>query len=149
MTNANPRDTYLHIAAVVRHAVENQLPGYRKRLPTVSELADFHRVSRNTVHRALHLLKDENLIEPVQGVAWYVAGTVDQRTPDERIREMLVGAFRPGDRLPSEGKLCSQLGISRVTVRSALARLQGEGLISEASPQGRTILAISTDKEAS
>lgn len=149
MTNPNPRDTYLHVASVVRHSVENNLPGYCKRLPTVSELADTHAVSRNTVHRALHLLKDEGLIEPVQGVAWYVAGTVDRRTPDERIQEMLVGAFRPGDKLPSEGVLCQHLGVSRVTVRSALGRLQGRGIISEATPRGRIVLAISTDKEAS
>lgn len=149
MTSTNPRDTHLRIAAIVRHAVEEKLPGYRKRLPTVSELSARHAVSRGVIHRALHLLKDEGLVEPVQGVAWYVAGSVDRRSTDERIRDMLTGAYQPGDKLPSEGALGSHLGLSRVSIRYALARLEGEGLISKATPRGRTILAISTDKEAS
>jgi len=37
--------------------------------------------------------------------------------------------YRPGHRLPSESELASELGVSRATLRTALARLAAEGLI--------------------
>jgi GntR family transcriptional regulator len=44
----------------------------------------------------------------------------------ERIHE---GEFKPGDLLPSEERLCAEYGVSRITVRRALAALAAEGLI--------------------
>ena len=46
---------------------------------------------------------------------------------DELQRAISAGKYRPGDRLPSENQLCAQLGVSRVSVRAALARLQSLG----------------------
>ena len=40
-----------------------------------------------------------------------------------------MGLLRPGDRLPTEARLAEDLGISPVTLRSALAILRGAGLI--------------------
>ncbi|MBN8525126.1 MAG: GntR family transcriptional regulator [Planctomycetes bacterium] len=40
-----------------------------------------------------------------------------------------AGRFQPGDGLPSERVLATELGVSRVTVRSALAELQEQGWI--------------------
>ena len=40
-----------------------------------------------------------------------------------------MGLLRPGDRLPSETRLAEDLGISPVTLRSALTILRGAGLI--------------------
>ena len=37
--------------------------------------------------------------------------------------------IRPGERLPSERKLCDVLGVSRITVRSALSELIEEGIL--------------------
>jgi DNA-binding FadR family transcriptional regulator len=42
---------------------------------------------------------------------------------------ILRGDFPPGDRLPAERELCAQLGVSRITLRSALATLAAERLI--------------------
>lgn len=44
-------------------------------------------------------------------------------------RAIELGRFLPGDRLPPERELAVQLGISRVTLRAALADLEGAGLI--------------------
>ena len=41
----------------------------------------------------------------------------------------LVAASRPGDRLPSEAELCERFGVSRMTVRQAVAVLANEGLL--------------------
>jgi len=43
--------------------------------------------------------------------------------------EIARGALAPGDVLPTEQTLCTQFGVSRITVRRALADLAGAGLI--------------------
>lgn len=43
--------------------------------------------------------------------------------------EIARGALAPGDPLPSEQSLCDQFGVSRITVRRALADLADQGLI--------------------
>lgn len=45
---------------------------------------------------------------------------------EERI---LRGELRPGDRLPSERELCSQMGVSRPTVREAMRALENAGMV--------------------
>ena len=48
----------------------------------------------------------------------------------EKCKSMIVsGTWSPGDRLPSESQLCEQLGVSRVSVRSALQSLEAQGFI--------------------
>lgn len=48
----------------------------------------------------------------------------------EEIRiQIITGKYRPGDKLPSEGELCQQYGVSRITVRSALQNLVEEKLL--------------------
>lgn len=45
------------------------------------------------------------------------------------------GVWKPGDKLPSESELSAQLSASRISVRSAIGRLSGLGLV--ASQQGK------------
>jgi len=48
----------------------------------------------------------------------------------EQLREqILLGGFRPGQRLPAERDLAGTFGINRLTLRAALARLEAAGLI--------------------
>ena len=46
------------------------------------------------------------------------------------------GVLKPGSRLPPERELCQQLGISRVTLRKALARLVDEGALNASHGRG-------------
>ena len=49
---------------------------------------------------------------------------------EQQLREsILAGQLAPGDRLPAERDLAAQLGISRLTLRSALATLAAQGLL--------------------
>src|ERR1700748_3966399 len=43
--------------------------------------------------------------------------------------EIARGALAPGDALPTEQSLCDQFGVSRITVRRALADLADQGYI--------------------
>ncbi len=43
--------------------------------------------------------------------------------------EILSGAVRPGDRIPSESEICRRFGVSRTSVRLAIANLSREGLL--------------------
>src|SRR6266702_176043 len=51
------------------------------------------------------------------------------RIVEELRAEILTGQRAAGERLPSETELAEQYGTSRPTVRRALARLRGEGLV--------------------
>jgi GntR family transcriptional regulator len=60
---------------------------------------------------------------PLKGVPLYVQ--VERRIEDL----LLQGRYRAGDRIPPETELVAALGVSRVTVRAALARLVERGLL--------------------
>jgi len=44
-------------------------------------------------------------------------------------KAMWDGDLKPGDRLPSEGEIARELGVSKVTVREALRELESDGII--------------------
>lgn len=54
-------------------------------------------------------------------------------------RRILAGELKPGDRLPSEGGLATQYGVSRPVVREALARLRERHLIETLNGNGTFI----------
>jgi GntR family transcriptional regulator len=51
-------------------------------------------------------------------------------------REIESGRWAAGERLPSEPAICAQFGVSRTTVRQALAALESEGLIQREKGRG-------------
>ncbi|MFG3285719.1 GntR family transcriptional regulator [Streptomyces sp. NPDC048111] len=79
---------------------------------------------------ALAAFKVEGLIESVQGARWFVAGTGDRRPLVERVTDLLRGeGMKAGDCFPPEKELCERIGASRTAVRSAIAQMEGQGLI--------------------
>jgi DNA-binding FadR family transcriptional regulator len=62
------------------------------------------------------------------------AGTLDRQTLFEQLAAVIEtrivsGELKPGHRMPSEGALATQYGVSRPVVREALAKLRERGLI--------------------
>lgn len=53
------------------------------------------------------------------------------------------GTWQPGERLPGEMQLCETFGVSRVTVRNALQKLAGEGLIETRVGDGSYVRKVS------
>ena len=58
-----------------------------------------------------------------------VKSSVSQQVFDQLREQILAGDWTPGDKLPSENELAAQFGVSRVTVRNALHKLSGLGLL--------------------
>ncbi|VWX61180.1 Transcriptional regulator, GntR family [Burkholderiales bacterium 8X] len=58
-----------------------------------------------------------------------VPQSLHARLRDALRASILDGRLSPGDKLPSESELTGAYGVSRITVRQALAALQTEGLI--------------------
>lgn len=52
-----------------------------------------------------------------------------ERLANEVGREIAAGAFKPGDRLPTEREMSESYGVSRAIVREAMGRLKHEGMI--------------------
>jgi GntR family transcriptional regulator len=55
---------------------------------------------------------------------------------DAIAERVAAGQWRPGQRLPSERRLCETFGVSRVTVRRALGALVDEGVLEVAPGRG-------------
>jgi DNA-binding FadR family transcriptional regulator len=62
-------------------------------------------------------------------------GNAFEETVERLLTVIKLGVIAPGDRFPAERELAAQLGISRLTLREALAELQKAGYVS--SRRGR------------
>ncbi|MBQ6470312.1 MAG: FadR family transcriptional regulator [Lachnospiraceae bacterium] len=59
------------------------------------------------------------------------------------IDAIMNGDWKPEEKIPSETELASRLGVSRVTIRSALQRLEGMKLIERRQGEGTFVSEIS------
>lgn len=89
------------VAAEIRRAIADGEAGPGDRLPLAKDLAAVLGVNKNTVLRALHVLREEGLLEFRRGRGITVAGTPDRSAMVERVRELLEFArgqgYRPDD----------------------------------------------------
>ncbi len=67
-------------------------------------------------------------------------------TTSEALRDRIAsGAIAPGQRLPSEARLCEEFGVSRTVVREAVAVLRADGLVEARQGAGVFVLAAQPD----
>jgi DNA-binding GntR family transcriptional regulator len=136
----SPAPEYPKIVQALREPITNgQLPPGSP-VPSEGELTARFGVARNTLRRALTQLEREGLVIVVPGKGRIVCAP--GVTPDHvgnvlpRYRRIAAelrcqierGVYPPGGRLPSEAALARRHGVSRETVRRALAQLRAAGL---------------------
>lgn len=81
---------------------------------------------------------------------WLGADTMEKMTKYALLAQRLAteiqtGHYRVGDRLPSENELATYFGLSRQTVRQALAQLADQGLISRRQGSGSIVIPTVSD----
>lgn len=64
-------------------------------------------------------------------------------------QEIMNGKLTPGERLPSEEKLCARFDVSRTVIREAIQRLRGRGLLRTVKGSGSYIADPSLETLAS
>ncbi|MCT4355871.1 winged helix-turn-helix domain-containing protein [Streptomyces sp. Je 1-79] len=138
---ASPRGTYLVVAEALRQHLQGSATG--SALPSEAELMLTHKVSRNTIRRALKTLEADGMVEPVPGVGWRMAGAREQRSLLELLTAVISeDSLAVGDTFPSEATLCQRFHTSRTAVRRALAQMEGMGLLDTVHGRGRTVRAL-------
>src|SRR5689334_10997094 len=92
--------TPLHeqVAAEIRRAIGEGEAKPGERLPPARDLAAVLGVNRNTVFRALRLLRDEGLLEFRRGRGVTVAGTPEKSAVTARAKELIAFARQQGYR---------------------------------------------------
>ncbi len=63
-------------------------------------------------------------------------------TTDAIGRRIVLGDLKPGEQLPTEAVLCSELGISRTTLRESIKLLHGKGLLDGGPRTGMRVLPV-------
>jgi GntR family transcriptional regulator len=86
---SEPVPLHDQVAAEIRRAIAEGEAGPGDRLPLAKDLAAVLGVNKNTVIRALHILRDEGLLDFTRGRGVTVAGTPERGAVIERIRELL------------------------------------------------------------
>ena len=91
-------DVSLHdqVAAEIRKAIADGEAGPGDRLPLAKDLAAILGVNKNTVLRALHMLREEGLLEFRRGRGITVAGTPQHGAVLTQVRQLLAFARKQG-----------------------------------------------------
>lgn len=86
------------VAAEIRRAIANGEAKPGERLPASVDLAAVLGVNRNTVLRALRILRDEGIVDFKRGLTVRVTGTPQKSAVLQRSAELLAFARRQGYR---------------------------------------------------
>jgi|SRR5580704_8537181 GntR family transcriptional regulator len=93
---SDPVPLHEQVAAQIRRAIAEGEAGPGHRLPLARDLAAVLKVNKNTVLRALHILRDEGLLEFRRGRGVTVAGTPERGAVLAQARTLLEVARRHG-----------------------------------------------------
>ena len=77
------------VAAEIRRAIAEGEAQPGERLPLAKDIAAILGVNKNTVLRAMHILRDEGLVEFGRGNGITVTGTPQQSAVVKRVRELV------------------------------------------------------------
>jgi GntR family transcriptional regulator len=91
-----PAPLHEQVAAQIRRAIADGEAGPGERLPLAKDLAAMLGVNKNTVLRALHLLREEGLLEFRRGRGITVAGTPQRGAVLTQVRGLVQFARRHG-----------------------------------------------------
>ena len=93
---SGPLPLHDQVAAQIRRAIAIGEAGPGERLPLARDLAAVLGVNKNTVLRALHILREEGLLEFRRGRGITVAGTPERGAVLAQIRNLLEFAQQQG-----------------------------------------------------
>ena len=93
---SNPAPLHDQVAARIRRAIAEGEASPGERLPLAKDLAAVLGVNKNTVLRALHILREEGLLEFQRGRGITVAGTPQRGAVLARTRDLLAFARHHG-----------------------------------------------------
>lgn len=84
------------VAAEIRRAIAEGEAGPGQRLPLAKDIAAVLGVNKNTVLRALHILRDEGLVEFTRGRGITVTGTPEKGAVLSQVRDLVEFASHRG-----------------------------------------------------
>ncbi len=93
---SDPVPLHDQVAAQIRRAIADGEAGPGERLPLAKDIAAVLGVNKNTVLRALHLLRDEGLLEFRRGRGITVVGTPQRGAVHARAADLLEFARHQG-----------------------------------------------------
>jgi GntR family transcriptional regulator len=93
---SGPEPLHDQVAAQIRRAIADGEAGPGERLPLAKDIAAVLGVNKNTVLRALHLLREEGLLEFRRGRGITVVGTPQRGAVLARTRDLIKFAQRHG-----------------------------------------------------
>jgi GntR family transcriptional regulator len=86
---SDPLALHDQVAAEIRRAIADGEAGPGERLPLAKDMAAILGVNKNTVLRALHILRNEGLLDFQRGRGITVAGTPERSVVINRVRELV------------------------------------------------------------
>src|ERR1019366_9264438 len=89
---------YEQVAAEIRRAIADGEAQPGERLPSAIDLAEVIGVNKNTVLRALHIMRDEGLMDLTRGRGIRVVATPGKSLLQTKINELLAFARKQGYR---------------------------------------------------
>jgi GntR family transcriptional regulator len=96
LDRSDPTPLHEQAAAAIRRAIAEGEAGAGERIPQARDLAAVLGIDRNTVLRALRLLRDEGLLEMGRGRAITVTGNADTGSVTTKAKELLEYARHRG-----------------------------------------------------